>query len=68
MSFKLVPIVVPTGDAAPCNLVKIRGSFTRFGGLAAYLDVENGGVEYELRETSRGKQQWFRVDILPETC
>lgn len=66
MAFKFVPIVVPTGDAAPCVLKHIRGTFTRFGGLASYLDIEpkNGGAEYELRETSRGKQQWFKVEVI----
>lgn len=60
-----IPIVVPTGKWAPCQLRHIIGTFTRLGGLASYLDVEPENPEeeciYELRITSRGKQQWFMV-------
>ena len=62
---KLEPIVVPTGDAAPCILEHIIGTFTWFGGLASYVDVAPGNeaTGYELHITRRGKrelQQWYR--------
>ena len=61
----LKPIVVPTGDAAPCVLRHLLGTFTSLGGLATYVDEAPGNdlTRYELRIVRRGKhevQQWYR--------